>query len=98
MGYLRVKQDSGVSHLVTQMFFDNARFYRYMTRIRKEGIDLPVSAGVMPIVRKSQITRTIALSSATVPPTSRPFWTGGRTTRTGCTRRASTTPWASSGT
>ncbi len=66
--YLRVKQDSGVSHLVTQMFFDNARFYRYMTRIRKEGIDLPVSAGVMPIVRKSQITRTIALSSATVPP------------------------------
>lgn len=65
---LKVKQESGATHLCTQMFFDNLHFYRYMTLIRKEGIDLPVSAGVMPIVRRSQIDRTIALSSASVPP------------------------------
>ena len=50
-----------------QMFFDNFHFYRFMNLIRKEGIDLPVSAGIMPIVRKSQIDRTLALSSASVP-------------------------------
>ena len=55
------------THLCTQMFFDNLHFYRYMTLIRKEGIDLPVSAGVMPIVRKSQIDRTLALSNASLP-------------------------------
>lgn len=64
---LQVKQECGVTHLCTQMFFDNCHFYRYMTLIRKEGIDLPVSAGVMPIVRKSQIQHTLALSNASVP-------------------------------
>lgn len=64
---LKIKQEHGATHLVTQMFFDNLHFYRYMTLIRKEGIDLPVSAGIMPIVRKSQIDRTLALSSASVP-------------------------------
>lgn len=64
---LKVKQECGATHLVTQMFFDNCHFYRYMTLIRKEGVDLPVSAGVMPIVRKSQIDRTLALSNASVP-------------------------------
>lgn len=64
---LKIKQESGATHLATQMFFDNYHFYRYMTLIRKEGIDLPVSAGIMPIVRKSQIERTLALSDASVP-------------------------------
>ena len=64
---LKIKQECGATHLCTQMFFDNLHFYRYMTLIRKEGIDLPVSAGVMPIVRKSQIDRTLALSNASLP-------------------------------
>ena len=64
---LRIKQEAGVSHLATQLFFDNAKFYRFLNMARKEGIDLPISAGVMPIVRKSQIERTVALSSASLP-------------------------------
>lgn len=64
---LKLKQEQGVTHLITQMFFDNLHFYRFMNLIRKEGIDLPVSPGIMPIVRRSQIERTIALSSASVP-------------------------------
>ena len=56
-----------MSHLATQLFFDNAKFYRFVNMARKEGIDLPISAGVMPIVRKSQIERTVALSSASLP-------------------------------
>ena len=38
-----------------------------MNRARKAGLSLPVSAGVMPIVKKSQIERTVALSSASLP-------------------------------
>ncbi len=64
---LKVKQEAGVSHLVSQLFFDNAKYYRFLNMARKAGVDLPISAGVMPIVRQSQIQRTVALSSASLP-------------------------------
>ena len=64
---LRFKQEAGASHLLTQLFFDNGHFYRFLNLARREGITLPVSAGVMPIVKCSQIERTVALSSASLP-------------------------------
>lgn len=66
--HLKEKADAGVGHLMTQLFFDNARFYRFMNLLRKKGIALPVQAGVMPIVSARQIERTVALSSASLPP------------------------------
>ena len=65
---LRIKQEAGVSHLVTQLFFDNLHYYRFLNLARRAGVDLPVSAGVMPIVKKQQIERTVALSGASLPP------------------------------
>ena len=56
---LRHKQQAGASHLVSQLFFDNGKYYRFLNMARK--------AGVMPIVRRSQIERTVALSSASLP-------------------------------
>ena len=64
---LKEKQAAGAGFLITQLFFDNAKFYRFQNRARKAGLNLPVSAGVMPIVKKSQIERTVALSSASMP-------------------------------
>lgn len=64
---LKRKQEAGVSHLLTQLFFDNICYYRFLNLARRAGITLPVSAGVMPIVRRSQIERTVALSSASLP-------------------------------
>ena len=64
---LRFKQDAGATHLLTQLFFDNMHFYRFLNLARRAGITLPVSAGVMPIVKRSQIERTVALSSASLP-------------------------------
>ena len=64
---LRYKQEAGAEHLITQLFFDNMHFYRFLNLARRAGITLPVSAGVMPIVRRSQIERTVALSSASLP-------------------------------
>lgn len=64
---LCIKQAAGAEHLVTQLFFDNMPFYRFLNLARRAGIALPVSAGVMPIVKRSQIERTVALSSASLP-------------------------------
>ena len=64
---LRHKQQTGASHLVSQLFFDNGKYYRFLNMARKAGVTLPISAGVMPIVRRSQIERTVALSSASLP-------------------------------
>lgn len=65
---LRHKAEAGVTHLITQLFFDNVCFYRFLNLARKAGLSLPVSAGVMPIVNRRQIERTVALSSASLPP------------------------------
>ena len=65
---LRYKAEAGVSHLITQLFFDNVSYYRFLNMARKAGISLPVQAGIMPIVSKRQIERTVALSSASLPP------------------------------
>ena len=64
---LKFKQEAGAGFLLTQLFFDNLQYYRFVNRARKAGLSLPVSAGVMPIVKKSQIERTVALSSASLP-------------------------------
>lgn len=65
---LKYKLEAGAQHLVTQLFFDNARYYRFMNLVRKAGIQTPVQAGIMPIVSARQIQRTVALSSASLPP------------------------------
>ena len=67
MENLCIKQAAGAEHLVTQLFFDNMHFYRFLNLARRAGITLPVSAGVMPIVKRSQIERTVTLSSASLP-------------------------------
>ena len=59
--------DAGVSHLNTQLFYDNEDFYRFRDSIALAGIDVPVQAGIMPLVKKSHIDRTISLSGAKIP-------------------------------
>lgn len=65
---LREKVDAGVDFLTTQMFFDNATLYNFLYRALREGIDRPVSAGIMPVISAKQIKRITALSGATLPP------------------------------
>ncbi len=65
---LKKKVDAGVTQLTTQLFFDNEIFYRFMDKLEKAGIDVPVSAGIMPIVRKTQIERTVSMCGASIPP------------------------------
>jgi len=67
IGYLQAKVDAGAGHFVSQMFFDNGKFYRFLNLARKKGIANPVEAGVMPVVKPEQITRVVGLSSASLP-------------------------------
>ena len=65
--HLKEKVDSGLDFLTTQMFFDNDMFYNFMYRIREAGITVPVLPGIMPITRKQQVARSVALSGSTIP-------------------------------
>ncbi len=64
---LKEKQGAGADFLCAQLCFDNALFYRFLSRARGEGINLPISAGVMPILSRGQIERMIFLCGASLP-------------------------------
>ena len=64
---LQHKIDNGVTHLVSQLFFDNQAFYRFRDLATARGISVPIVAGIMPITSQRQIERTVALSGAKVP-------------------------------
>ena len=64
---LKYKIGAGVKVLITQLFFDNQVFYEFVGKARLMGIDVPVSAGIMPIVNSRQIEKTVALSGASLP-------------------------------
>lgn len=64
---LKKKVDAGVDFLITQLFFDNTDYFRFMDRIEKAGIDVPVIAGIMPITNVAQIKRFTQMCGATIP-------------------------------
>lgn len=64
---LKYKIGAGVKVLITQLFFDNQLFYEFVGKARMLGINVPISAGIMPIVNSRQIERTVALSGASLP-------------------------------
>lgn len=65
--HLRLKTEAGAGHLVSQLFFDNNKFFRFLNLARKHRVGCPIEAGVMPIVKPEQIQRTVSLSSASLP-------------------------------
>ena len=67
MKHLKIKVDAGVEHLISQMFFDNDYFYAFRERCELSGIQVPIEAGIMPVVNKKQIERMATLCGATVP-------------------------------
>ena len=65
---LKKKTDAGAEHLISQLFFDNRTFYDFRDRARAAGINVPIEAGIMPVVNTKQIERMVALCGASLPP------------------------------
>lgn len=53
--FLKQKIDHGADYIVTQMFFDNKKFFEFVDKCRAEGINVPIIPGLKPITTKSQI-------------------------------------------
>lgn len=65
---LKRKVDEGAGFLTSQMFFDNNIFYNFLYRALQKGVNVPVLAGIMPVVNAKQIKRITSLSGAALPP------------------------------
>lgn len=65
--HLKEKVDAGASFLITQLFFSNDIFYRFLDKAGKAGITVPICAGIMPITSAKQIGTSVTLSGSSVP-------------------------------
>ncbi|MBR5155005.1 MAG: methylenetetrahydrofolate reductase [Clostridia bacterium] len=64
---LKIKVENGCEFLTTQMFFDNNILYNFMYRLYREGVNVPVVAGIMPVTNAKQIKRICSISQNTLP-------------------------------
>jgi len=65
--YMKMKAENGAEYFVTQMFFDNEKYFSFVERCRKEGITKPIIPGVKPIVLKSQLTVLPKIFRSSIP-------------------------------
>ncbi len=56
LSILKQKQDLGAKYAVTQLFYDNRKFFDFVDRARKAGVTIPIIPGIKPLAKKSQLT------------------------------------------
>lgn len=65
--YMKMKADQGTEYFVTQMFFDNEKYFSFVDKCRKEGITQPIIPGVKPIVLMSQLEVLPRIFRSSIP-------------------------------
>lgn len=65
--HLKTKVDLGADFLVSQIFFDNDRFYNFVENAKKLHINVPLLAGIMPVTNAAQIKRITSLCKSSIP-------------------------------
>ncbi|MEP6662809.1 MAG: methylenetetrahydrofolate reductase [NAD(P)H] [Verrucomicrobiota bacterium] len=65
---LKAKIDCGADFVLTQLFFDNADFFRFRDHLKNLGVTVPVVPGILPVQSANQIKKFTALCGAKIPP------------------------------
>jgi methylenetetrahydrofolate reductase (NADPH) len=68
LDHLHTKVRAGASFLITQLFFDNERYFGFVKRARAAGITVPIVPGILPITDYEQVRRFTTMCGATIPP------------------------------
>lgn len=65
--YLKKKVGAGTDFLISQLFLDNEFFYGFKERTLQESINIPIEAGIMPVINKRQVQRILSLCGSHIP-------------------------------
>lgn len=68
VSHLRQKVEAGADAVFTQLFYENAHFYRFRELAQRQGIGVPIIPGIMPITEFARIKRITSLCGAYIPP------------------------------
>jgi len=64
---LKRKVDSGAEAVITQLFYDNDCYFRFVEKVTAKGVNIPIIPGILPITSNSQIERIVSLSGCKLP-------------------------------
>jgi len=67
IAHLKAKVDAGADFAVTQLFFDNAVYFRFVEKCRVAGITVPIVPGIMPALSLAQVRRFTAMCEVVLP-------------------------------
>ncbi len=67
IGYLKEKVAAGASRAMTQFFFENDVYFRYLDKVRAKGIDIPIVPGILPVTNFKQAASFATRTGASVP-------------------------------